>query len=31
MTNINDIADLAQILQDNPQWRDIIRGILPGR
>ena len=30
MTNINDIADLAQILQDNPQWRDIIRGILLG-
>ena len=30
MTNINDIADLAQVLQDNPQWRDIIRGILLG-
>ena len=30
MTNINDIADLAQVLQDNPQWRDIIRAILLG-
>ena len=30
MTNINDIADLAQVLQDNPQWRDIIRPILLG-
>ena len=30
VTNINDIADLAQVLQDNPQWRDIIRAILLG-
>ena len=30
MTAINDIADLAQVLQDNPQWRDIIRAILLG-
>ena len=30
MTNINDIADLAQVLKDNPQWRDIIRAILLG-
>ena len=30
VTNINDISDLAQILQDNPQWRDIIRAILLG-
>ncbi len=30
MTNINDISDLAQVLQDNPHWREIIRGILLG-
>ena len=30
MTSINDISDLAQVLQDNPQWREIIRAILLG-
>ena len=30
VTNINNITDLAQVLQDNPQWRDIIRAILLG-
>ena len=30
MTTINDISDLAQVLQDNPQWREIVRGILLG-
>ena len=30
MTTINDISDLAQVLRDNPQWADVIRGILLG-
>ena len=30
MTSINDISDLAEILQNNPQWREIIRSILLG-
>ncbi len=30
MTTINDISDLARVLQDNPQWRDTIRGIVLG-
>ena len=30
MTNINDIADLEQILQDHPEWRDTIRGLIVG-
>ena len=30
MTNINDIADLVQILQDNPEWRNTIRGLIVG-
>ena len=30
MTDINNITDLAQVLRDNPQWRDIIRAILLG-
>ena len=30
MTQINDIADLARVLQDHPQWREIIRGLVLG-
>ena len=30
MTDINNVTDLAQVLRDNPQWRDIIRAILLG-
>ena len=28
MTQINDIADLVRILRENPDWTDILRGIL---
>ena len=30
MTSINDIADLVQILRDNPEWRDTIRAMIVG-
>ena len=30
-TTINDIADLARILREQPEWADIIRGILLGQ
>ena len=30
MTNINDIADLVQILQDHPEWRNTVRGLIVG-
>ena len=28
MTNINDIADLARVLEEHPEWLNTIRGIL---
>ena len=28
MTTINDIADIARILREQPEWKDTIRGIL---
>ena len=31
MTEINDISDLARILRENPDWADILRGILLSR
>ena len=31
MTNINDISDLVRILRENPDWTDILRGILLSR
>ena len=30
MTNVNDIADLVQILQDRPEWRNTVRGLIVG-
>ena len=30
MTSINDIADLVQILQDHPEWRNTVRGLIVG-
>ena len=30
MTSINDIADLVQILQDHPGWRDTVRAMIVG-
>ena len=30
MTNINDIADLLQILQDRPEWRNTVRAMIVG-
>ena len=30
MTNINDIGDLVQILQDHPEWRNTVRGLIVG-
>ena len=30
MTSINDIADLVQILQDHPEWRNTIRALIVG-
>ena len=30
MTSINDIADLVQILQDHPEWRNTLRGLIVG-
>ena len=30
MTSINDIADLVQILQNNPGWRDTVRSLIVG-
>ena len=30
MTSINDIADLVQILQEKPEWRNTIRGLILG-
>ena len=30
MTNINDIADLVQILQDHPEWRNTVRALIVG-
>ena len=31
MTNINDIADFVNIIRNNPQWADVVRGILLGQ
>ena len=31
MTTINDIADIARILREQPEWNDTIRGILLSR
>lgn len=31
MTTVNDIADLARILREQPEWADIIRSILLGQ
>ena len=31
MTNINDIADFVNIIRNEPQWADVIRGILLGQ
>ena len=31
MTTINDIADIARILREQPEWKDTIRGILLGQ
>ena len=30
MTSINDIADLVQILQDHPEWRNTVRDLIVG-
>ncbi len=30
LTNVNDIADLVQILQDRPEWRNTVRGLIVG-
>lgn len=30
MTTINDISDLVRILQDHPEWKDTIRGLIIG-
>ena len=30
MTTINDISDLVQILQDHPEWKNTIRGLIIG-
>ena len=30
MTTINDISDLVQVLQDHPEWRHTIRGLVIG-
>lgn len=30
MTQINDIADLVQVLRDHPEWRDTVRGLIVG-
>ena len=30
MTSINDIADLVQILQDHPEWRNTVRALIVG-
>ena len=31
MTNINDIADFVNIIRNDPQWADVVRGILLGQ
>ena len=30
MTTINDISGLVQVLQDHPEWRQTVRGLVIG-